>query len=277
MKYLLLLCCLLLSCGKDVAGGGGADVGNPSIAGVVLSGDFNAASGVSLSLQPSDYIGDSSAVQRAVSAPDGSYSFAVEAGQRYTLWGRDSATGAVLFRRALSLADTATTLYDQLEAPCTLTVSLPAGAPLHAGAVALPGVPRAFAAVVDSQARTVRVAGLPRGEIAPLFRQEGAGFVPFTDSLIIGGTTQSAVAYELWEPLLAGGVPLRGDTVRALLGSATGARWIGTQRGLLNRAGEHYSSAAVLSLAEDSAGVLWCGTAAGVARLTESGLVAAVE
>lgn len=289
-RYMLILLSLLLlsSCGS-MSGGGGADVGNPIVTGVILTDSLTPAPGVPLTLLPSDYIAsrEGPRTQQTVTDSNGAYSFTIETDHSYTLWAsQTTATGYQnLFRRGISVEQVGSTLYDQLKSSVQLEIQLPENYPIENHYFTLPGIPSPLPYEHDSSRDVVTIFQVPQGPIAEITLVDDSenSLQPITDSLqIADGPIQKVSAFEQWYSYTKANSLLQNDTLYAVYRTGSSA-WYGSFGGGLYSDDEtHYTTAdglpsnTIFALREDTQGVLWCGTNRGVASV-KAGLISTEE
>ncbi len=282
LLHLLLLLTLasstLVGCSATVAGGG-ADIGNPTMVGVVLSSQHEAVEGVELYLLPSDYIATDAEVEpqyRTRSDKDGRYSFDIIDTRSYTLFAslKQSDTTYSLFRKGIT-SEVSSVIYDILEPSAQLKVTISETAPFNGDAIVMPGLPTAFSFEVTSSdsGTELLVHGIPRGEVAALYLVNYRGEQDqLTDSLVIGDEpVQEVEAHRQWRNFTVNNSALETDTIYEVFQDSRGVNWYGTfGNGIYNGTtweqfsiAEGVPSSVILAIEEDAQGRIWCGTSKG--------------
>ncbi len=289
MKHLFHILILLIftNC-TNLAGGGGADIGNPIMTGIAFTSAHERAAGVEIYLLPSDYMADSNEIApqyRTVTDKDGNYSFAVDKGVSYTLSANTEYDNRnySLFRRGICPEDT-TVFYDTLEKSVNLVLRIPQNSVDVNTTLSMPGIPKTLSyEQVSFQDELVwKIENLPQGDIAEIFMKDLSGnHEQLTDSLVLGSDSVQVIdTYIEWSAFTKENSPLAQDSVYEVYRDSRGVHWFGTYGGGIYRGDtwqqfstdEGLPNPVVLAIEEDQNGTIWCGTSSGVALINGSSI-----
>ncbi len=284
---LLLLILLFTSCSNsDYAGGGGADVGNPMIVGVALTSEHEGAAEVEVYLIPSDYMARGGSIDpryRTVTDENGNYSFEITEGVSYTLSVQTTTNNQAysLFRRGIS-SDHIGIYYDILEPSVHISLQIPQELVDSKNSLSMAGLPTPLTYIQeDFQGEKVWVVkDIAQGNSAEIFMWDSNGDLEqLTDSLVLNSDSLQVVdCYTEWISYTKNNSPMNQDSVYEVFRDSRGVDWFGTFDGGLYRGdtwdqfsvSEGLQSPMILALEEDQNGVIWCGTALGVAVINGS-------
>lgn len=278
---------LLINCSQEVTGGG-MDVGNPYISGVILTDQFEGAENVSVHLLPSYFNPYSDSLdffdKTDITDFKGSYSFYLSNDDttEYSIWAVDSSQTKVTlcYRSGITIKNSSKILYDILQEAVNLTVFIPDTFMFNQIYTYIPGTPyktdfKSSSFLGDS---IIELSSIPQGILPAINIVDLNTSTPIalTDTLkITNDSIQSATAFEVWTNYSTSNTVMSKDTIYSVFQDSKGIYWFGTFGGGIYKInGNNWINYTIsdglksnvnLCFEEDSAGNIWCGTGKGIA------------
>ncbi len=286
---LISLLFLTLNCSQEVTGGG-MDVGNPYLSGVILTDTYEGAESTTVYILPSEFNPHTDSISlndyKALTNKNGSFQFDIEnmTNQNYTLWSTVTidSTQFVSFKTDIQLKDTAKPIYSILQKAVNLAVFIPDSIKSNQIYTYIPGTPFKINFITDSLMgdSILLLSSIPQGLLPRINISEIAIEAPkaLTDTLLISSDSiQSTTAFEVWSNYSSKNSVISKDTVYSVFEDSKGNYWFGTFGGGIYRLADNnwtnftksdgLNSNVNLCFGEDSAGNIWCGTGKGIAYI----------
>lgn len=285
---------MILNCSQEVTGGG-LDVGNPNISGVILTDKLTGVESTAVYLLPSHFNPKTDSLDtllmKTVTDKDGAFQFTfdININTDYTLWSIDTINNKshVCYRNNITIKDTAKALYSILERAVDLIVFIPDSINTDEIYTYIPGTPYQSIFLKDSLMgdSILMLSSIPQGLIPRINISENNqnSPVPLTDTLRINSDSiQLTTAFEVWSNFSSDNSIMTKDTVYSVFKDSKGVYWFGTFGGgiysVKDQNWKNYTkkdglySNVNLCFGEDSAGNIWCGTGQGIAYVNEKGV-----